>query len=156
MAGKDFKWRWANVDQSGRADYYVDIINQSRPDDELSHFPQAMAALRAGKDVHCQKPLTLTIAEGKLLCKTVKETGRVFHRWQHVRSWTAESLSRRLRDNHFEVVRVIETNLAMRRTRTPMGYFKTLLKRVMLGDQGKPHLICVARLGRPESGRVEI
>jgi SAM-dependent methyltransferase len=43
MTGKDFKWRWANVDQSGRAEQYVDIINQSRPDNEPSHFPQTMA-----------------------------------------------------------------------------------------------------------------
>ena len=34
-------------------------------------------ACRAGKDVYCEKPLTLTIDEGKLLTKVVKETGRV-------------------------------------------------------------------------------
>jgi len=34
-------------------------------------------SMRAGKDVYCEKPLTLTIDEGKLLERVVKETGRV-------------------------------------------------------------------------------
>ncbi len=41
------------------------------------HTKICLDALRAGKDVYCEKPLTLTIEEGQLLCKTVKETGRV-------------------------------------------------------------------------------
>lgn len=54
----------------------IEIVTISTPDHW--HTAIALAALRAGKDVHCQKPLTLTIAEGKLLCKAVKESGRVF------------------------------------------------------------------------------
>ena len=42
------------------------------------HTRIALAALQAGKDVYCEKPLTLTIDEGKLICKAVKESGRVF------------------------------------------------------------------------------
>ncbi len=42
------------------------------------HTKICLDALRAGKDVYCEKPLTLTIDEGKLLCRAVKESGRVF------------------------------------------------------------------------------
>jgi len=42
------------------------------------HTKIALAALEAGKDVYCEKPLTLTIAEGKLIDEAVKRTGRVF------------------------------------------------------------------------------
>ncbi len=42
------------------------------------HVRIAIQAMRAGKDVYCEKPLTLTIDEGKQICKATKETGRVF------------------------------------------------------------------------------
>jgi predicted dehydrogenase len=70
----------------GKADLYenyrdllarddVEIITIGAPD----HWHTAMVvdACRAGKDVYCEKPLTLTVDEGKLLTKVVKETGRV-------------------------------------------------------------------------------
>ena len=52
------------------------------------HTKIAIDALRAGKDVFCQKPLTLTIDEGKKLCKVVKETGGVFQVGTQQRSTT--------------------------------------------------------------------
>jgi predicted dehydrogenase len=41
------------------------------------HTAVAIAALEAGKHVYCEKPLTLTIDEGKQLVETVKRTGKV-------------------------------------------------------------------------------
>ncbi len=41
------------------------------------HALIALEAMRKGKDVYCEKPLTLTIDEGKVLIKTARETGRV-------------------------------------------------------------------------------
>lgn len=42
------------------------------------HTKISVEAMLAGKDVYCEKPLTLTIDEGKLIEKIVKQTGRVF------------------------------------------------------------------------------
>ena len=42
------------------------------------HTKIVVEAMYAGKDVYCEKPLTLTIDEGKLIEKVVKETGQVF------------------------------------------------------------------------------
>ena len=53
----------------------VDIVTIGTPDHW--HSKMVIDACRAGKDVYCEKPLTLTIDEGKLLRDVVKETGRV-------------------------------------------------------------------------------
>jgi predicted dehydrogenase len=42
------------------------------------HTKIAIEAMQAGKDVYCEKPLTLTIDEGKLICQVVRDTQRVF------------------------------------------------------------------------------
>jgi predicted dehydrogenase len=41
------------------------------------HTKICIDAMKAGKDIYCEKPLTLTIDEGKKLCAVAKETGRV-------------------------------------------------------------------------------
>lgn len=53
----------------------VDVVTIGTPDHW--HTKMVIDACRAGKDVYCEKPLTLTIDEGKLLRDVVRETGRV-------------------------------------------------------------------------------
>jgi predicted dehydrogenase len=63
---------------------YRQLFDQEKPDvvtigtPDHWHVPIAIAALRAGCDVYCEKPLTLTIEEGVLIRDAVRQTGRVF------------------------------------------------------------------------------
>jgi len=62
----------------------IDAVSIATPDHW--HVPTSIAAVRAGKDVYCEKPLTLTIAEGRTLVKEVKRYGRVFQTGSQQRS----------------------------------------------------------------------
>jgi myo-inositol 2-dehydrogenase / D-chiro-inositol 1-dehydrogenase len=53
----------------------VDVVCIGTPDHW--HTKMVIDACRAGKDVYVEKPLTLTIDEGKILRDVVQETGRV-------------------------------------------------------------------------------
>lgn len=53
----------------------VDVVLIGTPDHW--HSKMIIDACRAGKHVYCEKPMTLTIDEGKLIRDVVRETGRV-------------------------------------------------------------------------------
>ncbi|HEX5219665.1 MAG TPA: Gfo/Idh/MocA family oxidoreductase [Verrucomicrobiae bacterium] len=65
-----------------RAD--IDAVMIATPDHW--HMIQAIAALKAGKDVACEKPLTRCIAEGRRLCEVVAQQKRVFRTDSEFRS----------------------------------------------------------------------
>jgi len=62
----------------------VDVVFVGTPDHW--HTTMYIDACRAGKDVYAEKPLTLTVDEGKRLLPVVRETGRVVQVGTRLRS----------------------------------------------------------------------
>ena len=62
----------------------IDAVMNSTPDHW--HSIIAITAIRAGKDIHSQKPLAHTIAEGRAICDAVKRYGAVFQTGSQQRS----------------------------------------------------------------------
>jgi len=58
----------------GRSD--IDAVVIVTPDHW--HALQAVDAAKAGKDVYCEKPISLTIADGRRVVETVRRHGRIF------------------------------------------------------------------------------
>ncbi len=62
----------------------IDLVSVCTPDHW--HGLIAKAAVEAGKDVYCEKPLVNSIPEGRALCRAVERTGRILQTGSHERS----------------------------------------------------------------------
>lgn len=75
--------RYGNQDCKAYVDYReviarddIDMILCATPDHW--HAQITIDAMKRGKDIYCEKPLTLTIAEGRKMVDTARRYGRVF------------------------------------------------------------------------------
>jgi predicted dehydrogenase len=81
LAGKLVK-EWTGAAPDCVADYRaiidrkdIDIVHISTPDHW--HAKIAIEAMRSGKDVYCEKPMTLTIEEGQKMVEACRQTGKI-------------------------------------------------------------------------------
>lgn len=76
MATQDFRELVARPD--------IDAVTIASP--ENWHAIMSIEAMKAGKDVYCEKALSLTVREGRAVCDAVRRYGRVFQAGTQQRS----------------------------------------------------------------------
>ncbi len=116
--------RYGNDTTSGTykgCDAYLEYENIcSRPDIDAVlictpdhwHTMICLAAMKGGKDVYCEKPLTLTIREGQLLRDASKQYGAIFQVGSQQRSeWAFRTACEIVRNGWIGQIKTIYTSL---------------------------------------------
>jgi hypothetical protein len=76
------------------------------------HALQAIEAARAGKDVYCEKPISVTIQEGRRVVETIRRYGRIFQTGTQYRSApTIRAICQFVRDGGLGKVKQVFTQL---------------------------------------------
>ena len=111
-------------------------------DPELEGTLENLRALvRSGGYVVVTTPNDEDLTASEVYCPV---SNVVFHRWQHVRSWNAESLSGALSAHALRPVDVRPTWFGRGRHSNPVAYFADRLRRVLGRPVPQPHLLAVA------------
>ncbi len=98
----------------------VDAVFVCTPDHW--HAPISLAAMRAGKDVYCEKPLTLTLREGRVLSDAARQLGRILQTGTQQRSNAAfRKAASLVRHGAIGDIKVVRARLGEFPVQKPLG-----------------------------------
>lgn len=112
-------------------------------DDEVLHiiFKDAIGLLSPGGVMIVTTPNNEDLSIDAVYCPCCDHT---FHRWQHVRSWSAEALSSQFRAHNLNVVTALTTDFSLAPQRGLLRYWTRLFLN-FISNRRAPHLLGIAR-----------
>lgn len=121
--------RSANLPESSLYNDFREVIARSDVDavcvatPDHWHTIPSIAAIQAGKDVYCEKPLTLTIAEGRALANAAKRYGRIVQTGSQQRSDARFRLACELvRNGHIGKLKRVEVGIPGNNRENPLDW----------------------------------
>ena len=88
----------------------IDAVVIATPDHW--HSPIAIAAAKAGKDIYCEKPLSLTVKEGRDMVNATRQYKRVFQTGNMQRSWKEFRQAVELvRNGYIDQIKTVNVNV---------------------------------------------
>lgn len=128
--------------------FLVEIVEHLEDDVLNDIFTRVSSLLKPEGIVVITTPNREDLAASTIYCPTCNHT---FHRWQHVRAWSVESLRDYLNRGGYEVVAASETDFSYKvPVHPPERFYKRALRKVFglpwhVQNPGRPHLFCIAR-----------
>jgi len=88
----------------------IDAVVIATPDHW--HAGQAIKAAEAGKDIYCEKPLALTIPEGRAMVEATRKHNRVFQTGSMQRSWPEfRQAANLVRNGYIGDIKMVKVNV---------------------------------------------
>jgi len=114
----------------------IDAVVIATPDHW--HALQAIDAARAGKDVYCEKPITVTIAEGRRLVEAVRRYARVFQTGTQRRSNPIlQKVCRFIREGHLGRIKAVFATVPLLRNYLGSSQFDPYREAIGLARLGE-------------------
>lgn len=120
----------------------VEVVEHLNDEELANFFTRLLTVLAPDGLVIITTPNEEDLALSEIYCP---QCDHVFHRWQHLRFFSSDSLSRKVREYGLEVVETYTTDFARGRIPNVWKSIKSSVKHLIGEKRRLPHLVCVAR-----------
>lgn len=123
--------------------FVIEVIEHLENPHLKKIFDNLKKLLSPGGIIIFTTPNDEDLAASRVFCP---ECEHVFHRWQHVRSWSEKTLTEFLETNGFRPIDAFTTDFSASFKFNKKNFLKHMAKRILEPQFKMPHLACVCEL----------